>query len=360
MVRNRTCTGKLYEDDGASFRLGEVRSPLTGVRFDLPLENGEPMCADYRTAENLILRQLSVMFMRLHNIAVQNESGNAEERFRAARQRVVWQYQWLVRKHFLRRMLHPAVYRDVLSDGGQLINWNDQFSIPVEFSQAAFRFGHSMVRESYILRPGLLVPLKNIFTGPVRKRALAQEEVIDWAIMTDGGGQRTKAIDPIVTLPLFNLHGARCHQQPEAPDCPLPLELTVRTLRRGAATRLPTGEQVAAALGHPSFSEPPNSSTALYALGKLAEYSLSGKTPLWYYILLEAEVESAGNRLGTIGSRLVGEVIEGSLRTDPYSYISRYGSAWDPPEWSSPFLRTTITDLRGAALVSGLYRIRRR
>jgi hypothetical protein len=354
--------GRLYEEDGATFRLGEVRSPITGVRFDLPLDNGYPIAADDRTPENLILRQLCVMFMRLHNIAVQNESGTPKERFRSARQKVVWQYQWLVRRDFMvERILHPDVYPDVLKqENGGLIDWKNRFSIPVEFSQAAFRFGHSMVRQSYILKQGVQLKLEDIFSGPEQKTALLKEHAIDWSQMTEEGGQRSRAIDPFVVTPLFHLKDDQFHHKREATDYPLPHELPVRTLRRGAATCLPTGEQVAAALEHPCFSQPPTSPTAVYALGKLAEYGLKGRTPLWYYILLEAEVEGGGNTLGTIGSRLLGEVIEGSLRTDPSSYVSQFGSDWDPPKWCSPFLSTMIRDIRGAALVSGLYKIERK
>lgn len=354
--------GKLYEEDGVTFRLGEIRSDITGVRFDLPLDNGYPSAADDRTPENLILRQLCVMFMRLHNIAVQNESGTPKERFRSARRKVVWQYQWLVRRDFMQeQVLHRDVYAEVLGhENGGLIDWNTHFSIPVEFSQAAFRFGHSMVRESYVLKEGVKLDLKDIFAGPERKTALLQEHAIDWSMMTEEGGQRSRAIDPFVVTPLFHLKDDQVHHKRAATDYPLPHELPVRTLLRGAATRLPTGEQVAAALQHHSFGRPPTSATAVYALEELAKCGLEGMTPLWYYILLEAEVESGGNKLGTVGSRLLGEVIEGSMRTDPSSYVSKFGSAWKPPEWASPFLSTTITSIRDAALVSGLYKIKRK
>ena len=175
--------------------------------------------------------------------------------------------------------------------------------------------------------------------------------------MTTEGGQSARSIDPFVVTPLFHLPDEQLHHKRGIPNCAAPHQLPVRTLRRGAATRLPTGEQVAAALKHDSFNQKPSSPTALYALKKLRKYGLEGKTPLWYYILLEAEVEKGGRRLGTIGSRLVGEVIEASLRTDPNSYVVQCGSDWKPTAWVSPFWSGAIENILGAAAVAGLYRI---
>ena len=63
-----------------------------------------------------------------------------------------WQYQWLVRHDFLKQICQPDIYNAVVENGQCTIDWNtDGFSIPVEFSQAAFRFGHSMVRPDYTL-----------------------------------------------------------------------------------------------------------------------------------------------------------------------------------------------------------------
>jgi hypothetical protein len=352
--------GHLYDKDGASFRLGKVRSLITDQEFDLPLENGHPVAADDRTPENLIQRQLCVMFMRLHNIAVQQESGTPKNRFQCARQRLVWLYQWLVRRDFMEKVLTPEVYEDVLKhENGGLIEWggDDRFSIPVEFSQAAFRFGHSMVRHKYDLNQHLQLSLKKIFAGPERKTALMKQHAIDWSDFTDEAGQRSRTIDPFVVSPLFHLPDNQFHHKRGPTDYPLPHELAVRTLRRGAATCLPTGQQVAAGFNHPCFNKPPTSPTAFFALKELAKYNLSERTPLWYYVLLEAEVESEGNRLGTVGSRLVGEVIESSLRTDPTSYIRQFGNDWEPSVWCSPYQSTIIQNLFGVALVSGLYRM---
>jgi hypothetical protein len=45
-------------------------------------------------------------------------------------------------------------------------------------------------------------------------------------------------------------------------------------------------------------------------------------TPLWYYILKEAQLMADGLHLGPVGGRIVGEVFVGLLQTDPGSYLS--------------------------------------
>jgi hypothetical protein len=45
-------------------------------------------------------------------------------------------------------------------------------------------------------------------------------------------------------------------------------------------------------------------------------------TPLWFYILKEAEVHADGRRLGPVGGRIVAEVFIGLLAGDPFSYLS--------------------------------------
>lgn len=84
--------------------------------------------------------------------------------------------------------------------------------------------------------------------------------------------------------------------------------LAVRDLLRGPATGLPSGEAVAREIGE-----------APLAPGEtgLAVLDWSGETPLWYYILREAAVREDGERLGPVGSLIVGEVLLGVLHGTP-------------------------------------------
>ena len=96
---------------------------------------------------------------------------------------------------------------------------------------------------------------------------------------------------------------------------------------------LPSGQDVAKALGF----EPLESQNEIAPdngrdTGTLRNHGLDKDTPLWYYILKEAELKGkpeGGARLGPVGSRMVGDVIGGALRADPNSYLSIYPN-WKP------------------------------
>ena len=135
------------------------------------------------------------------------------------------------------------------------------------------------------------------------------------------------AIDIVIASPLFGLSPAHVHHVVKANPPPLPAELPVRTLVRGAAIRLPTGETVAANFGRGPLrgAVPPGYASDPWA--DLDALGLTGRTPLWYYVLLEAELEQRGGKLGTVGSRLVAETIEGALRADPESFLRVNGPA---------------------------------
>ena len=64
-----------------------------------------------------------------------------------------------------------------------------------------------------------------------------------------------------------------------------------------------------------------------------AEVGLSGgwegRTPLWLYLLREADVRAHGDRLGPVGGRIVAAVLLGIVDADPASYRSADPS-WRP------------------------------
>jgi hypothetical protein len=356
----------LYEKDRASFRLGDV-ALANGQSFDVPLdESGNPDLPDPRNGENLIIRQLHAMFLKLHNAAIRELPVTlpADERFERARNRVCWQYQWLVRNDFLPLICKRTIVEEVLA-GRRAIDWNqDGFSIPIEFAHAAFRFGHSMVRAKYILNPSIAgtrengaswqspeeVDLLAILTEARNRRPLSVRRAIDWRkfLRDPVAPERSRGIDTGIAEGFVIPHK-------------IPSELPVLTLLRGAAMQLATGEQVSGILRTPfpvissgevaAYNRPPykHPSRELFA------YGFAGTTPLWYYFLLEAQLEEHGSRLGSAGSWIVAEVIEGSLRADPNSFLSRVGAEWEPPPWKAPggkpFAIRTLFDV---AVVTGL------
>jgi len=99
---------------------------------------------------------------------------------------------------------------------------------------------------------------------------------------------------------------------------------------------LPTGQDVGRAMGLPDelilssdneFSigvgKPDASSPEISPADKDALKQLFGDaTPLWYYILKEAEVFSQGRTLGPVGGRIVTEVFVGLLLADPTCFLN--------------------------------------
>lgn len=88
--------------------------------------------------------------------------------------------------------------------------------------------------------------------------------------------------------------------------------LASRNLIRHVNFGLPSGQAVATAIGE-------NVLTA-QELDELARFRMADSTPLWYYILKEAEVMESGLRLGPVGATIVGEVFIGLLQADPSAY----------------------------------------
>ena len=96
--------------------------------------------------------------------------------------------------------------------------------------------------------------------------------------------------------------------------------LAVRDLERGQGVGLPSGEVVARFL-----NEEPLSRDEIGAV----EAGWSNETPLWYYILREADVRTNGNRLGPVGARIVGDVLVGLLDLDSSS-VRHAPDGWQP------------------------------
>jgi hypothetical protein len=104
--------------------------------------------------------------------------------------------------------------------------------------------------------------------------------------------------------------------------------LAVRDLQRGQGVGLPSGEAVARRIGvMPLTAE---------QVG-IASTGWKGETPLWYYILREADACTGGHRLGPVGGRIVAEVLVGLIDADPASF-RKNGQEWRPQKTLSDLL----------------------
>jgi hypothetical protein len=315
----------------------------TGGRFeDLPRDaDGTAIIADPRNDENLIIAGLHAAVLLFHNRAVDLITNNRihvagersrpetpEEVFRRARRLTTWHYQWMIVHEFLPLFIGQAMLDDILARGRKFYRPDIAF-IPVEFQGAVYRFGHSLVRPSYranLAGDDTKQPNQAFFgmvfdpsqegrddPDDLRGGFRAPRRFIGWQTFFnfgDGEVKPNKLIDTKISTPLFNLPlGA-------IPTPGGPTSLPQRNLLRHVTWQLPSGQSIARHIRVSAL--PKEDLKELKGFG----HHLDESTPLWYYILKEAEVMEGGLRLGPIGRRIVGEVIIGLLELDRDSFLS--------------------------------------
>ena len=318
----------------------KLRIESGGLFEDLPRNaSGTAIIADPRNDENLIIAGLHAAFILFHNNAVdfvrsQNPLADA---FEEARRLTTWHYHWLILKEFLPQFVGQAMVDDVLRNGRRfyLPPMGGAF-IPVEFQGAAYRFGHSMVRPSYRANrtgdPGgnpatgapqffgfIFDPAGQGQSDPVdlRGNARAPRRFVGWETFFNFDGvevRPNKMIDTNLSTPLFNLPPITL------PGEDAPTSLPARNLLRGLTWSLPSGQAIAQAMGVRWLRS--------NELAELTNYGvqLQKSTPLWYYVLKEAELLAGGLTLGPVGGRIVAEVFIGLLQTDPHSWVVKQPS----------------------------------
>jgi hypothetical protein len=108
--------------------------------------------------------------------------------------------------------------------------------------------------------------------------------------------------------------------------------LAVRNLLRGYRLAVPTGQAVAARLGVTALTTEELLGADQGVQDALVDGGFVDATPLWFYVLREAEVKGQGQHLGEVGSRIVCTTLIGQIQADPYSYLNRPGGAWTTAE----------------------------
>ena len=348
--------GETEPDPGVKLLVSKVPAGEGRTIDDLPRNAQErALIGDPRNDVHLIIAQLHLLFLRFHNKVVDTVRRDRQlrgaELFAEASRIVRWHYGWIVAHDFLPRVVGATMAERVLRPAGtwppvdrRHLRWEREPFIPVEFSGAAYRFGHSMVRDSYMVQrppegvdgfPPLVVPDPKIVpktdTGSPAShltgfRTLIPELEIDWGCFfeldAESPPQPSMCIDRGLAMRMSSMPAAIADER----------SLPRLNLQRGRALGLPSGQDVARAVGLTPLA--PGELFPEGALGAVAEplrRALERSTPLWYYVLAEAASlpGEEGRRLGPVGGTIVAEVLAGILEADPQSYLSQ-APAWTP------------------------------
>jgi hypothetical protein len=361
----------MYEADGLNFLLG---SPLTGGdpnATDLPRNSAaraRALIGDPRNDENTIVSQLQGLFHRFHNRTVKD---NPALSFEQVQKLVRFHYQYVVLNDFLPRIVHADVLSALKTNGKfeqkslKFFHWKNLPFMPVEFSVACYRLGHSMIRPGYRLNdddstllPIFITPdaVKAGFKDDLQGfRSVVSNRAIDWGRFIDidtrvydGTGDQNKKrlqlayrIDTSVVNPLSNLPAIVAAN---------PSSLAQRNLERGWRLGLPSAQHVAHAMGLKPMddkdikigkgvdtqdpADPP-----VVSIDQVAPV-FKNNCPLWTYILAEAmnhqvnvqipvqeKITITTPQLGPVGGRIVAEVFLGMMFGDNHSLLSLQ------PEW---------------------------
>ncbi len=364
---------------------------------DSPTFEQRAFIGDPRNDENLVVAQFHVAMLRFHNAVVdwlQANDPHQDRRdmdglFENTRRIVRWTFQWLTVNQFLKTLLRPDVVDRVIKEGAPLYQRQRDDTrgpyMPIEFSAACYRFGHSMIRNVYDYnrnfgrQEGAGQPLIGnapldllfLFTGqsktpfdptredppvPPTPKVLPHNWIIEWNrfdgtsphdVNDKQPARLARRIDTQLAPRLGDMpnEGAPDQGAPEGAEeaernarfLKLLKHLARRNLRRGYQLSLPTGQALARSIGAEPLTrdelgggDVPGMKQALEQGGFL------DRTPLWFYVLKEAEVREGGQRLGEVGSRIVAETFIGVLLADPESYLAQARN-WDP---SQPTPRT--------------------
>ena len=301
------------------------------------------LVGDLRDDENIIISQLHAAFVAFHNrtadILVEGDFGAERWKycksgsrcdtqelaealpdkakvkiFQTAHDHVIHYYHRIIAEDFLPRLIGPEFTAAFLKHGREFFfpqGFRDEgggyhsLNIPVEFAAAAYRFGHSQVRDAYVLREGAVFDLlSDQRSGPRAFQPVTPRFLVDWRYFFEIGHERpegfnySRKIDTELVRSLHRLNFSNAVGKNDLGS------LAARNLVRGKTLHLPSGQFVAERVlpvlqergligqggygprkggygeGWRAYILPP-SDRVKYYLG-------NAYSPLWYYLLQEA------------------------------------------------------------------------
>lgn len=364
---------------GPFFEFGTTRPSPGAGKSGQPLQNdlprgpesiktdaqGQPkiktkvLIPDDRNDENLIVGQMHLAWMKFHNAVARNLMNNDMSlsdsmAFERARELVTQHYQHIVLHDFLKRVCELGVWQSVVQNGKCqhcVTTVAETATMPLEFAVAAFRFGHTMIRQAYDWNANFMqggaVAGPAQFAGKTSQISLffhtrnnlssdtplETNWVADWRRLLDFSGTsfnvngvnfvNAAAFDPILASGMGNLE--------RAPNKPVLNNLAASNLRRGALRGLPSGQDVSKEMSAVKvLSRTEMKKDVPTEMAKLIDdLEIGQKAPLWFYLLQEANARHAGDHLGEMGSILVAETFVSLVKASKPSIIA---SGWTPTD----------------------------
>ncbi len=358
-------SAKFYASDGVHLRTGRtvaIGADTAKNGFDLPRGEGRSAAArrkavipDPRNDENLAVAQTHLAFIRFHNRIVDTlpRAVPPAQRFARAREIVTKHYQWMLRTDLLPRLCARAVVDDVFANGRKAFEIGadptEVPTMPIEFSVAAYRLGHAMIRQAYNWNarfPGREGTLGFLFTfsatggdlgglprlpsnwiadfrrlydfaREARRRDLAAPRGLNRAMRID-----TLLVNPLKNLPTGSFGG------PAVPFDDPRANLAFRNLTRARMVQLATGQQMVRFLRRRGVRVRALSAAQIRdgrggaSLARLTDAqrrALLRDTPLWFYVLREAELN--GGRMSGVGARVVAETFHRAIEGSTHSIV---------------------------------------
>ena len=309
-------------------------------------EAGQAQIGDPRNDENLFVSQLQLLFHRFHNRVLDGLVGEGSgERFEEAQTKVRHHYQYLVVHDFLRRVCHPKIFKFALDRLGSKKKYpifyktdaHGKLPMPVEFSVAAYRFGHTLVRSRYAANGKY--PDIDLFEedfGTLGFSAVPKELTVDWRFLLPVEAPEcfhpvsSKRFDALLADELIRMPDPVVGRRADADE----RSLAFRNLRRGHVLGLPDGQSVAEALnkgGYPILANFDLKFSAIQGWNSLdkrfgdngqGRKRIEKSTPLFFYIMREADLAGKGEHLGPVGSAILLEVFLGILSNCKTSFLN--------------------------------------
>jgi hypothetical protein len=355
-------SAKFYEADGLHLKMGKTTGP-TKNGFDLPRGAGntnakkrKAIIPDPRNDENLAVAQTHLAMIRFHNRVVDTQLGGvpAAQKFAKAREIVTKHYQWMIRTDYLPRIAKAGVVNNVFNQNRKVfevgVPATQVPTMPIEFSIAGFRLGHAMVRAAYnwnkIFDNGggtldLLFTFSATGGDLGSDTRLASIWIADFRRLYDFG----EANKPGLTVPANKFNRAMRidtrivdplqHLPPQTVGLPnstgfndVRRNLAFRNLTRAKMVKLATGQQMATFVKSKGVNLTKLTKAQIRDgaggadLGDLTaaqREDVLRDTPLWFYVLREAELN--GGKLSGVGARIVAETFHRAIEGSQHSIL---------------------------------------